>query len=488
MGGLINFRYNVLNIDSINSFGNIHGGIRNNYKDVYFIRMNGVNKSFIEDVLKLDDTMNNAMRQNQLKYYRFEALPNLSDVEQANYYADCFRKWKQENPKKIVITGTEQNTLLQTQLSEAFTGIEQICVQSKRTYSESMRRNMIIKMMYWFDWVFHTSLSDWSNTMNIKVVMHNVEKVQEYIFLYLLTQIGADVLILQNEKNISLEEHLSRLSQEKTLGNYMKVRVPPYSTIPYVVKQADKMERPLQPEHSTIKMILPSRPSKKNINNGVVKEADRTNPVINKVRKQEKDSSRTNNQREKKFEELALLASSVVMIAIHDGDGNIIGTGSGIMVGKQGYILTNNHVASGGRFYSVRIEEDDQIYKTDEVIKYNSVLDLAIIRITRTLRPIPIYNGKEKLVRGQKVVAIGSPLGLFNSVSNGIISGFRDIDSVNMIQFTAPISHGSSGGAVLNMNGEVIGISTAGIDQGQNINLAVGYESIRMFAQGFIVS
>ena len=54
-----------------------------------------------------------------------------------------------------------------------------------------------------------------------------------------------------------------------------------------------------------------------------------------------------------------------------------------------------------------------------------------------------------------------------------------------MIQFTAPISHGSSGGAVLNMYGEIIGISTAGIDSGQNINLAVDYKDIRFFANGF---
>ena len=72
-----------------------------------------------------------------------------------------------------------------------------------------------------------------------------------------------------------------------------------------------------------------------------------------------------------------------------------------------------------------------------------------------------------------------------NSISDGIISGFRTIDGVDMIQFTAPISHGSSGGAVLNMYGEVIGISTAGFDRGQNINLAVGYESINLFIQGF---
>ena len=139
----------------------------------------------------------------------------------------------------------------------------------------------------------------------------------------------------------------------------------------------------------------------------------------------------------------------------------------------------------GGRAFTVRIEDDDQAYTTDEIIKYHSVLDLAIIRIQRELKPLPIYNGTQKLVRGQRVVAIGSPLGLFNSVSDGIISGFRKIDDVDMIQFTAPISHGSSGGAVLNMYGEVIGISTAGIDSGQNINLAMGYECINSFIRGF---
>lgn len=188
---------------------------------------------------------------------------------------------------------------------------------------------------------------------------------------------------------------------------------------------------------------------------------------------------------EKGFEELAQLASSIVMISVHDHRGEIMSTGSGIMIGRGGYILTNNHVASGGVFYSVSIEDDDETYQTDEVIKYNGTLDLAVIRIQRQLDPLPIYRGRKKLVRGQKVVAIGSPLGLFNSVSDGIISGFRKIRDIDMIQFTAPISPGSSGGAVLNMQGEVIGISTAGIDSGQNINLAVGYENILMFANGF---
>lgn len=114
------------------------------------------------------------------------------------------------------------------------------------------------------------------------------------------------------------------------------------------------------------------------------------------------------------------------------------------------------------------------------------MLDLAIIRIQRQLTPLPVYNGSQKLARGQKVVAIGSPLGLFNTVSDGIISAFRSIDTVEMIQFTAPISHGSSGGALLNMYGEVIGISSGGFDDGQNINLAVGYQHINQFIRGMV--
>ena len=167
------------------------------------------------------------------------------------------------------------------------------------------------------------------------------------------------------------------------------------------------------------------------------------------------------------YEEIASLASSVVMIRIHDRTGEIVGSGSGIAIGKKGYILTNCHVVNKGAFFSVRLENDENIYQTSQIIKYHSQFDLAIIRIERQLKPIKIYDGRKPLARGQKVVAIGSPLGLFNSVSDGIIAGFREVeDRGEMIQFTAPISEGSSGGALLNMYGELIGISTAGIDQG----------------------
>ncbi|MBD5468363.1 MAG: serine protease [Lachnospiraceae bacterium] len=258
------------------------------------------------------------------------------------------------------------------------------------------------------------------------------------------------------------------------LGEFGNTKLDQYTLyVPDTREKDQKTEAAVRitDEREAVKVIIPERVSKN--------RPQRQNSTV--VSAGQKDV-----RMEKSFEELAQMASSIVMIAVHDETGEVIGTGSGIMIGKSGYILTNHHVVARGRSYSVRIEDDETAYRSDQVIKYNSVLDMAVIRIDRKLTPLTIYDGRKKLVRGQKVVAIGSPLGLFNSVSDGIISGFRNIRDTDMIQFTAPISPGSSGGAVLNVYGEVIGISTAGIDSGQNINLAVGYEDILMFTKGFV--
>ena len=186
------------------------------------------------------------------------------------------------------------------------------------------------------------------------------------------------------------------------------------------------------------------------------------------------------------FEELSKLAASVVMLQVFDQSGQCFKSGSGVIISDKGYVLTNLHVVSGGRRYGILLEDEPDIFYTDELIKYHQDYDLAILRMEKCRPPIPIYRRSRMLVRGQKVVAIGSPLGLFNSVSDGIISGFRELEHVSMIQFTAPVSHGSSGGALLDMYGDLIGLTTGGYDDGQNLNLAVGYQTILQFAGGLI--
>ena len=318
----------------------------------------------------------------------------------------------------------------------------------------------------------------------------------------MLTLIGVDVLLIQNKADIEVQTDIKELSTEFIFGTFGNCNIPEYrkkeKRVEIEQSQRKRQREWKQQEHQgeveqrgieqqeMIKVRLPERRKEGvNIPKGDTRNEQSEVEKILNIYEQSKTTDRKRKERtEKSFEELAQLASSVVMIAVHNKAGDVIATGSGIMISQNGYILTNYHVITDGDFYSIQIEEDEKMYQTDEVVKYHSVFDLAILRINRKLNPIPIYKGSQKLVRGQKVVAIGSPLGLFNSVSDGIISGFRNIDGVDMIQFTAPTSHGSSGGAVLNMHGEVIGISTAGIDKGQNINLAVGYECINLFVRG----
>ena len=457
MGTGIFYRHNIMNIDSMETFANVKGGFLNNQRDVYFVREIGESADFLARVQKMDRQMDEKISVGHLKYKRIKKLPGIKTTEESLRYANMYEQWNRN--KTLHLNNGKTNQRFEEILSNAYREVLEKYKNSRITISESMLRNFAVKILYWFDMEMRDVLQGWTEKSCIKVVAENVEKEQEYLFYYFLTLVGCDVLLLQNKKDVKTTEKIQKLSVVFQTGPFGNAELPEY--VPGVRKKQETKVLP-KPE--------------KNVQ-GYKTERMREKEPVTKISIPEKQ--------EKTFEELAQLAASIVMIAIHDNHGEVIGTGSGIMIGKDGYILTNNHVASGGSFYSVRIEEDEKIYLTKDVVKYHPELDLAIIKIDRKLNPLAIYQGKKKLVRGQKVVAIGSPLGLFNSVSDGIISGFRKIENVNMIQFTAPISHGSSGGAVLNMQGEVIGISSAGIDKGQNINLAVGYEDILLFARGF---
>lgn len=456
MENFVKFRHNVMNVHSISAFESIRGGINQNCKDVYFVRFVGVCDTLAADVRRMDGDMAERMARGCVIYRRMPGLPSGFRPDCLADYEGFYREWLGSGREAVstnVLSGCGEYAAL---LGRGIARVSALYAR-KKTVSASMEKNFVIKMLYWHDAVFEDVLRQWNLGQSIKIVLSNLAKHQEYLFACLLTFLGCDVLLLQSETDISREEEALGLSERVVLGAFGTAALPAFDPKAVLPKTAEIKEKPASPARS----------------------AEPAKPVS--VPKEKPDTGR----QEKSFEQLALLASSVVMIGIHDRKGDMIGTGSGIMIGADGYILTNSHVASGGSYYSVRIEEDETAYSTDELVKYHSVLDLAVLRIERRLVPLPVYRDSQKLVRGQKVVAIGSPLGLFNSVSDGIISGFRNMDGVDMIQFTAPTSHGSSGGALLNMYGEVIGISTAGFDNAQNINLAVGYESILPFIRGF---
>lgn len=478
----LKMRYNIMDINSPATFANVRGGMNRDFRDVYFVRMVGVSTDYLKDIERMDNVLTCSMSRGQGKYVRLNGLPKLSAREDINYFGGCFEEWQNAGRKKCFLKFNRNDNELAEALGEACQTVCGVFRNSTPNCNDSIEKNFVIKLLYWMDSLGNSMFKGGDGQTYRKVVFSGVSKKQEYLFAYLLTLLGIDVMLLLPDKDMEDIPVLKKLSKKVTLGNADPVDIPFYDEKKYETPQTAVKQEPGEntqsPPRISLQDIRRERDRGPKPENGTHIQARDTGTVVNVP-------AGTDRKRELEFEELALLASSVVMIAVRNKKGEVISTGSGIMVGRAGYILTNNHVACGGVAYSVRIEDEEQIYETDEIIKYNPVLDLAVIRINRTLNPLKVYQGKKDLVRGQKVVAIGSPLGLFNSVSDGIISGFRKIDDVDMIQFTAPTSHGSSGGAVLNMYGEIIGISTAGFADGQNINLAVGYQNINNFVRGF---
>ncbi len=141
------------------------------------------------------------------------------------------------------------------------------------------------------------------------------------------------------------------------------------------------------------------------------------------------------------------------------------GTGSGVIISADGYILTNNHVIGGANEIEVTLS-DERKFK-GKIIGQDAKTDLAIIKIPANKLPAAMLGDSDRIRVGDWAIAIGSPFGLEQTVTVGIISARRQSLTVDnqqlreMIQTDAAINQGNSGGPLINIKGEVIGINTA---------------------------
>lgn len=166
-------------------------------------------------------------------------------------------------------------------------------------------------------------------------------------------------------------------------------------------------------------------------------------------------------------------AQSVLMLSIYNSKGQLIATGSAFCAINSTILITNYHVIEDASKVTATSDTGREYYPT-KVICADKDMDIAIIGFDNptSLRPLAL-KPDDHLKRGSSVVAIGSPEGLRNTVSIGNISSQFEEDGKPWIQFTAPISHGSSGGALLNDDGQVIGVTSAMYKSGQNLNFAI---------------
>lgn len=165
-------------------------------------------------------------------------------------------------------------------------------------------------------------------------------------------------------------------------------------------------------------------------------------------------------------------AKSVVGITSMTQWNDEISEGSGFFIDSEGTFVTNYHVIEGAFSLVVGLPSGERHTRVSLVYE-SEEHDLAILRIGAVDTPALQLDFRKELHPGDTVYVMGNPLGQQRSFSNGLVSAWRDYDGVRHFQMTAPISSGSSGGPVMDSQGRVVGVATAYIDGGQNLNLAV---------------
>src|SRR5262249_5709016 len=166
---------------------------------------------------------------------------------------------------------------------------------------------------------------------------------------------------------------------------------------------------------------------------------------------------------------------AVVEIVTIDQKGSPNRLGTGFFISPDGQVVTNQHVVEGAASIAA-INNNGAMFQFERVVAQPAGVDLAILKFRATDVPFLTLGNSATAVEGQKVIVIGNPTGLTGTVSDGIISAFRENRS--LIQITAPISHGSSGSPVMDETGEVIGSATLIKEKGQNLNFAIAVEKV----------
>ena len=172
---------------------------------------------------------------------------------------------------------------------------------------------------------------------------------------------------------------------------------------------------------------------------------------------------------------------SVVLLVMQDSNSQPTSLGSGFFV-RKGIVATNVHVvgtASGG--YAKLVGKGAK-FGVEGIVGIDQERDLVLLKVGDVESAYLSLGNSDNVEVGQQVFAVGNPQGLEGTFSQGIISGIRQVGADKLLQITAPISPGSSGGPVLNAGGDVIGVAAATFTNAQNLNFAIPSNYVKHLA------
>jgi len=175
----------------------------------------------------------------------------------------------------------------------------------------------------------------------------------------------------------------------------------------------------------------------------------------------------------------AKVSPAVVWIEVEYG--TFSSSGTGMIITPDGYVLTNEHVVSEGYYATINLPDKGSVEA--EILYRDPKLDIAILKCTGGNYPVVTLGSETESMLGEDVVALGYPsaaeLGDSVSLSKGIVSAFRTIEGISYIQTDASLNPGSSGGPLVNLRGEVIGMNTWKLREGEGINFAIDLNNIK---------
>ena len=166
------------------------------------------------------------------------------------------------------------------------------------------------------------------------------------------------------------------------------------------------------------------------------------------------------------------ISPSVVLLVMEDASGQPLGMGSGFVV-RDGIVATNMHVIEGAARGYAKLVEDKTKHDIRGIVASDAARDLVLLSVDGLKAKALGVGDSNAVAVGDAVYAVGNPRGLEGTFSAGIVSSVRKVGDDSLLQITAPISPGSSGGPVVNSKGEVIGVAVATFKGGQNLNFAI---------------